>query len=75
MASNITRDAHQSPILLRISEVRKLTGLSDSAIYRKAADGTFPRPLKISDRSSAWIESEVRIWIVTRIEARNGGAI
>lgn len=75
MASNIPRDAHQFPTLLRISEVRKLTGLSDSAIYRKAADGTFPRPLKISDRSSAWIESEVRIWIVTRIEARNRGAI
>jgi prophage regulatory protein len=64
-------DQHHLPALLRISEVRRLTGLSDSAIYRAAQRGTFPRPLKLSERSSAWVESEVRGWIAARIAERD----
>lgn len=72
MASNTTQhDQHHLPALLRISEVRRLTGLSDSAIYRAAQRGNFPRPLKLSERSSAWVESEVRGWIATRIAERD----
>ncbi len=72
MASNTTPlDQHHLPALLRITEVRRLTGLSDSAIYRAAQRGQFPRPLKLSERSSAWVESEVRGWISSRIAERD----
>ncbi len=72
MASDTTQhDQHYLPALLRISEVRRLTGLSDSAIYRSVQRSTFPRPLKLSERSSAWVESEVRGWIAARIEERD----
>lgn len=72
MISNTTQhDQHHLPVLLRISEVRRLTGLSDSAIYRGVQRGTLPRPLKISERSSAWVESEVRGWIAARIAERD----
>jgi len=72
MASNTTQhEQHHLPALLRIQEVRRLTGLSDSAIYRKTKEGTFPRPLKVSERSSAWVESEVRGWISARIAERD----
>jgi len=72
MASNTTQyDQHHLPALLRISEVRRLTGLSDSAIYRAVQRGAFPRPLKLSERSSAWVESEVRGWIAARISERD----
>ena len=64
-------DQHHLPVLLRIAEVRRLTGLSDSAIYRAVQRGAFPRPLKLSERSSAWVESEVRGWIATRIAERD----
>ena len=40
--------------LLRLPDVRHKTGLSRSAIYRRIADGTFPAPVKIGARSSAW---------------------
>ncbi len=72
MARNTTQhEQHQLPALLRISEVRRLTGLSDSAIYRAAQRGQFPKPLKLSERSSAWVESEVRGWIASRIAERD----
>jgi len=71
MASNTTHEQHHLPALLRISEVRRLTGLSDSAIYRAVQRGQFPRPLKLSERSSAWVESEVRGWIAARIAERD----
>jgi len=72
MASNTTQHDQQHLLaLLRISEVRRLTGLSDSAIYRAVQRGKFPRPLKLSERSSAWVESEVRGWIAARITERD----
>ena len=70
MASE-NHDPHQLPALLRISEVRRLTGLSESAIYRAAQRGQFPRPLKISERSSAFVASEVTGWIASRISERD----
>ncbi|MEQ8837055.1 helix-turn-helix transcriptional regulator [Haliea sp.] len=55
------------PILLRLPEVIKLTGLSRSAVYAMASSGIFPRPIKIGPRASAWLEREVIDWIEARI--------
>jgi len=64
---------HHNPVpaLIRISEVHRLTGLSNSAIYRGVQSGTFPRPLKLTERSSAWVETEVLEWIASRIAERD----
>ncbi len=72
MASTTHQQNHVSA-LLRISEVRRRTGLSDSAIYRGVQSGTFPRPLKLTERSSAWVEAEVLEWIASRIAERDNG--
>ena len=53
--------------LLRLSEVRHITGLSRSSIYAMARIGRFVAPIKISERCSAWPESKVRAWIQERI--------
>lgn len=53
--------------LLRLDEVKKMTGKSRSAIYD---DTSFPRPVKIGTRSAAWVCDEVETWIEGRIEAR-----
>lgn len=57
--------------LLRLDAVREITGLSRSTIY---ADQTFPRPVKIGERSVAWVEEEIREWIDARIAAREKAA-
>lgn len=53
--------------LLKLPEVKAYTGKSRSSIY---GDPTFPRPIKIGPRASAWIESEVIAWIEARIAQR-----
>ena len=56
--------------LIRLREVMAKTGLSRSYVYALAQKGQFPQPVKLTERSSAWIESEVQSWINSRIQAR-----
>ena len=64
-----------SPLrLLRLPEVIDRTGLSSSGIYAMAANGAFPKPVKLSARSSAWVESEVSDWLATRVAERDAMA-
>jgi len=42
-------------------------------LYKLVADGGFPKPLKLSVRASAWVESEVEGFIQSRIaQSREG---
>ena len=57
--------------LLRLKEVCRRTGKSRSDIYRCVTEGTFPRPVKLGERASAWVESEAVDWILARIHERD----
>ena len=57
--------------LIKLKEVISLTGLSRSHLYALAQQGIFPKPVKLTERSSAWVESEVLAWIEERIAQRN----
>lgn len=59
--------------LLKLVEVRGKTGKSTSSIYDAIASGTFPRPVKLGPRASAWVEVEVDEWIAERIAERDRG--
>lgn len=52
--------------LLRLPEVELAARLSRSTIYRMVQAGTFPKPVKIGKRASAWRESDVLAWIESR---------
>ncbi len=56
---------------IRLPEVQRLTGRSKTQIYD---DKGFPRPVKLSLRESAWLESEVRAWMQTRVDLARGKA-
>ena len=56
--------------LLRITQVEAATGLRKSAIYKLAAEGRFPKALKLTARASAWSSSRVQEWIAERIAGR-----
>lgn len=45
---------------LRLSEVLKLIPLSKSAWFRGVAEGRFPRPVKLTQRASAYRASDIR---------------
>lgn len=62
--------APAAPSFLRLSEVARRTGLGRSTIYERIAQGTFPAPVKLSERTSAWVDIEVQDWIAARIAER-----
>ncbi len=49
--------------ILRLPTVLSRTGLSRSTLYRKIAEGTFPRQIQISIHGAGWYESEINRWI------------
>ena len=49
--------------LMKLPEVRRLTGLGKSTIYRKIRAGEFPAQLKTGDRSSAWRADQISEWM------------
>ncbi len=49
--------------IIRLKTVLARTGLSRSTLYRKIADGTFPRQTPISVHGAGWHESAVDRWI------------
>lgn len=51
----------------RLPCVMKRTGLPRSTIYKLINEDKFPRPVKLSERSSAWVEQEITDWINSRI--------
>lgn len=63
-------------MILKIDEVVQKCHMSRATIYKKAKEGTFPKQIKLSERSSGWLESEINDWIQNRIEERekNRGA-
>ncbi len=59
--------------LLRRRAVEDLTGLRKSAIYKKIAEGTFPRPVPLGDAPNspvAWPEEEIAAWRASRMTQR-----
>jgi len=70
-----SRDENNHHRLIRLREVLAITGLSRSHVYNLATQGKFPAPLKLSERSSAWILAEVNGWINERIANRDAEVV
>ena len=49
--------------IIRLSKVEERTGYSKATIYRKMADGSFPKARKLGDRAVGWLEHEIDEWI------------
>lgn len=49
--------------ILRINAVLDRTGLSRATLYRKIADGSFPKQIKLSTRCAGWRESAINAWL------------
>lgn len=51
----------------RLNATEDIVGLKRSTIYKKIQDGEFPKPIKISERAVAWLESDLQEWLSCRI--------
>ena len=59
--------------ILRMPQVRAITGLSKSSIYAKIAHGDahydFPKPVRLGARSVGWLASDIFAWVAARPKA------
>lgn len=60
--------------ILRLPQVRQITGLGRSSIYALQESRAFPHSIKLSPRAVGWLESEIRDWIRSRTELRGGSS-
>lgn len=58
---------------IRLPEVKKLTGISASKIYKMISTGDFPHQVSLGDRAVAWVRGEVLEWRQMRIDSRRVG--
>jgi len=59
--------------MLRRRDVQSCTGLSRSTIYRRVAEGDFPKPVHLGGRTVGWIAAEVQDWLAQQISASRKG--
>jgi len=57
--------------MLKLPDVEAKTGLSRETIYRGGREGWFPKPVKISQAATAWVEGEIQAYLEERIAARD----
>lgn len=56
-----------------MDEVISRVCFSRTHIYRKIADGSFPRQVPLGGHKVAFLEREVEQWIISRLQARDHG--
>lgn len=56
--------------VLRMPQVRELTGLPRSTLYLYVKRSQFPKPVKLGVRTVGWIKEEVEQWLRQRMESR-----
>ena len=49
--------------LIPLPQVEEMTGLRRTAIYQLSREGQFPKPRKVTERATRWLEAEVIAWI------------
>ena len=59
------------PRLIRLETVKEMTTLSVSTIYRLMKKDQFPKQIKITERSTRWVESEILDYIYERMRGRS----
>ena len=58
--------------VIKLKEVKYLTTLSTASIYRQIKDKSFPKQIKLGERSSAWFLEEIIQWLEDKRDERDG---
>ncbi len=53
---------------VRVSQLIKMIPVSKASIWRKVKDGSFPKPVKLGDRITAWHMDDIEAWLASRHE-------
>ncbi len=58
--------------LLTVKQVSTITGMSVASIWAKSKDGTFPPPVKLSERCTRWRGRDIEDHTGRLYEQQNG---
>jgi len=61
--------------VLKVKQVAEEINVSVQQIYKLVSKGTFPKPIKLGERGSGWVTSEVDAWLQSKVDARDEEAI
>ena len=57
--------------IIRLKQVKAMTGLSRTTIYRFMSINEFPKQIKLGPKSSGWLIDEVDEWFKRQIQIRD----
>ena len=57
--------------VLKVKQVAEEINVSVQQIYKLVSKGTFPKPIKLGERGSGWVTSEVDAWLQSKVDARD----
>ena len=61
--------------ILKVKEVAEELNVSVQQIYKLVSKGRFPKPIKLGERGSGWLTSEIDAWLQSRVNQRDEEAI
>ena len=57
--------------VLKVKQVAKEISVSVPQVYKLVSLGRFPKPIKLGERGSGWLVTEIDAWLQTRVDLRD----
>ena len=61
--------------VLKVKQVATEINVRVPQVYKLVSLGRFPKPIKLGERGSGWLTSEIDAWLQSRVDARDEEAI
>jgi prophage regulatory protein len=58
--------------IMRLNEVKAVTGLSKTTIYRFEKEGRFPSRVSLGERSVGWFEDDIEGFLISLRQTADG---
>jgi prophage regulatory protein len=57
--------------VLKIKQVAAEINVSVPQVYKLVSLGRFPKPIKLGERGSGWLTTEIDAWLQSRVDLRD----
>jgi prophage regulatory protein len=57
--------------VLKVKQVAEEINVSVPQVYRLVSIGSFPKPIKLGERGSGWLITEIDAWLQSRVDLRD----
>lgn len=61
--------------VLKVKQVATEINVSVPQVYKLVSLGRFPKPIKLGERGSGWLTSEIDVWLQSRVDERDEEAV